>query len=353
MGITCALVVRWHSSKTANKLLIFFGVFVLASCSKPVTFAERPSAFSDDVFYQKNGGNKMDILVINDNSISMVKEQAEMGGKIQNLLDTLTLLDWRIAMTTTDVSNRALGLKGDLLATDSTNLRIIDRQTPRANAQFLELVSRPESIECYFPEYERPPSLCPSDYERPITAVSMAIAKAKSQNSDFFRDDADLALLFLTDEDEDFRESPEVDGKGTTAETLLNEFNQLWGRAKSLYAYGIIVKPEDSDCLESQQSGGFVSSFGSEVNKLIDLTGGLSGSICSEDYGQILSEVGDHMVDRGTSFMLRHRPVEHSFSLTLDPPQDIPWGVSGQVLYFAAPPARGTEIRTNYRYWTE
>jgi hypothetical protein len=97
----------WVRTVLGSTVLLAFSAG-LAGCS------ER--GFSDIFFtdiFQQSRVNQLDLLVVIDNSCSMVEEQGNLAGNFDQLIDTFATaeVDWTIAVTTTDVeADRFRGL---------------------------------------------------------------------------------------------------------------------------------------------------------------------------------------------------------------------------------------------------
>lgn len=328
--------------------------FILGACSEvsfsPAPPKEGPSTLEDstpdsgglgsisgeilEAFNQRSVVRKVDLLVIVDNSLSMAEEQSRLGARIQSFLNHLGRVDWQLAVTTTDVSTGPYGLKGSLLTMAGTSSMILNKNVPNYEQVFLDTVVRSETLNCV--------GSCPSADEQALRAAIMAMDKRNTDNRGFFRDDADLGLLILSDEDE-MSTGPAL---ATKPEAVLDHFRSIWGDSKDLYTYGIITLPGDVNCLGAQ---GRDASYGTHVSDLSDLTGGLTGSICSEEYGETLGQIGKNLIKLLDSLRLKAAPDEDSIMMLFDPPQpDVRWSVYENKIIFDVPPKSGTKIRVAY-----
>ncbi len=139
----------------------------------------------------------IDILVVVDNSPGMADEQQAFAAAIPSLIDSLNdaNYDWRLAVTTTDMTDPGqrgalqLGLTGSQ-GCPETVPRVVTRQTPDAR-----LVAA-----CKMIQGEQG-----SDFEQGFAAMRAALDLAVNgvePNASLLRDDARLVVIFLSDEDD-------------------------------------------------------------------------------------------------------------------------------------------------------
>ncbi len=285
--------------------------------------------FKSETFFQVDVP-QVDILFIDDNSRSMKKEQEKMGSRFSSFMKDLNDVDWHIGVTTTDITNGLYGLKGKLLDVDREGNRFITPQSPDPESLFLNTIVRPE-VSC-------PNDVCPSGNERPLEASIMAMRKHDGYNQGFFRDGVDLAIVVLTDEDEGSK------GSGKTGMDVLEEFKKIWGETKNIRGYGVITRPGDVECLNNQ--GTFYANY---IDTFITLTGGVTGSICDEDYSQSLERISEDVKDLILTFELSEKPFAETVQLTMEPEQSISWSLKGRKLIFETAPISNTKIMVDYQ----
>ncbi len=290
-------------------------------------------AFAES-FLQKSSVNKVDILFIVDNSISMKEEQRELGTKINKFLGTLDGVDWQIGITTTDVSSGMYGLQGGLLTFSGTSSTVLTKNVANYASKFLQTVVRSETISCNTHEN------CPSSDEQPINAAIMALLKSKTENKALFRSEASLAIVILSDEDE-LSTGPDFAAK---PQKLIDTFKGLWGPSKILSGYAIVIEPNDDNCLNAQN--GY---YGFHATDLAKLTGGLTGSICDADYSHILTRIGERVYNLAQAIELKYLPAKDSVKVKLIPAQNnIKWSIEGKKVMFSQAPKEGTQILVDY-----
>lgn len=289
-------------------------------------------------FNESETQSKVDVLFIVDNSRSMYEEQVKLGNRLDAFINNLARLDWRIAVTTTDTSDGPFGVKGSLVnITGQGSEKFITKNTPNYRNAFLKTVVRKELLDCTNPN-------CPSNDERPLEAAIMAMGKSNSDNAGFFRKDADLAIVVLSDEDE------RSNGAGAVStEVVLQTFRAIFGTRKTLSVYGIIIQPGDDVCLQEAllTNSAF---FGYSVSTLAARTEGVTGSICANDYSGTLSSIGGRVVELVKSVNLSKRPRPDTIQVQVTPADpSLLWTLSHeQTIVFNKPPQKGSKVDVYY-----
>lgn len=314
----------------------------------PINPAPRPSATpavkAIERFEQDQNANKVDILIVNDNSSSMEEEQKKMAERFGSFVGAIRTIDYRIAMTTTDLQSAKWNQNGRIMEWTGTGSKILTPFTPNAEGAFRATVKRNETIGCRQRSGGRD---CPSGNEEPLRATLLAIDQRATANKDLFRAGVDFVLIVLSDEDE------LSDGPVTATKPLevTEGFEAAFGRTKRFAAHGIIVQPGDQACKTEQEKqikepgGAF---FGTHVAELATMTNGTTSSICAPDYAKNLSAIGDQVRKLVSSFELQQEPVAGSVEVALTPDEKIPFTVEGKRVIFSRPPAAGTRVEVSY-----
>jgi hypothetical protein len=304
----------------------------------PTPPSPTPAAITSETFTQNSAG-KVDILVINDNSISMSADQKKMGARFGSFISALDDIDYQMAMTTTDLESKKYAQYGRIMNWSGTGNKILTNQTPNASNVFKNTMYRKESIGCVTVDN------CPSGNEQPLGAMVMAFAEREKANVGFLRKDADLAIVVLSDEDEMSDRGPGA----TTAREVMSAFNSSFPSGKRLSVHGIIVMPGDKACKALQDKEN-PAHYGTYVAELAGLTGGSISSICDDDYAKSLTSISEQVRKLTGSFELAHIPKAGTVKVTLTPSANIGWHVEGRKIIFDAPPAAETRIEVSYEY---
>ncbi len=288
-------------------------------------------------FNQDAGGNKVDILVISDDSYSMEADQKKLGAKFSSFVSALSSIDWHVGVTTTDLdSDNALKGRLDEFLPGQ---QVLLNSTPNAQKLFEKTVVR----KCNG-------MTCGSSNEQALGATVAAVNQAATVNQGFFRDNVDFAVLIITDEDE---MSNGRSNRAVRPEAVVEVVKRAWGDKKKFSAYGIIIKPDDEKCLNEQTGTKLPrvnasASYGRYVDNLAKLTGGATYSICAKDYGPPLKEISNKIRKLVHSFQLQSEPKPGSLQVQLSPAQEIGYHMEGKNLVFDEAPAPSTQINVSY-----
>ena len=276
------------------------------------------------------GKPQADILFVDDNSGSMSTEQGKMGDKFPDFISSLGSIDYRIAITTTDVSSdtnppSVANLNGALqdgkFIEFESGVNVLIPTLSNIAQLFAGAIKRPETLTCDSSGFKT----CPSPDERGIYAANLAVDRA---DPDFFRPNAHLAVVILSDEDERSRGGTitgfELEDQDMPANFVAN-VKAKFGEAKSLAVHAIIIKPGDETCLDEQNSQpGVRGSEGKKYAELANLTNGTIGSICSSNYGEEMGAIGSSVADAVNSIDLECAPIDDQVTTEVNPrPSDL------------------------------
>ncbi len=356
--------------KNFNKTLklIFTGsIFILlAACSGEVEFDEIPQAISLDTcesesclepgeeFIEKAGqtsvtqestGGQVDILIVVDNSYSMYDEQRKMGERFGDFIRTLRNVDWQVAFTTTDARTNYNSHRfgGRLLNLVGANGSVINKNTANLVQVFKDTIDRSGDQEgCDF-GFSEP---CASNNEEPLKAITQAIDLKDGASSSFFRNGSALAVIILSDEDEQ-----SIGGRNAIKPNqVIEKVRSSFGASKKFAAYGIIIKPQDQNCLAANQPDGVVATH---VYTLANLTGGITRSLCDNDYKPSMKAIS-HKVMRilkVSEISLPYKPLKKSLKVSFIPESNkVKWALKNKQLVFEDAPANDTEVVVDYLY---
>ncbi len=353
--------------KNLKKLFLISTItFGLSACSE-VEFTELPQTISlcetepcvapippDPELIEKSGqvtvdqeshGGKVDILVVVDNSISMYDEQQKMGDRFGDFIEELGDVDWQLAFTTTDARSgyNHPRFGGRLLDLVGTRGKILNKKTPNMLQIFKNTIDRSsDQYDCGF-GFDLP---CASNTEEPLKAIIQAVQLKDSTNQGFFRTNAALAVIVLSDENEESIGGRTATKPITVIETIKNSF----GDSKKFSVYGIIIQPEDGRCLAANQPDGV---FGTHVHSLAGLTGGITRSLCDADYRPSMKAISRDVkkILKVHEIVLDHRPVKNSVLVRFIPESNnVKWKVAGNKVVFEKAPADQTKIVVDFRY---
>lgn len=295
-------------------------------------------------FEQDQNANKVDILIINDNSASMDSEQKKMGMRFGSFVSAFNGIDYQIAMTTTDLDSAKWAQNGKIITWAGTTTKILTPRTPNASTVFSSTIQRNETIGCRDRNGGRD---CPSGNEQPLKAMMMAIDERYAANRDFFRSNVDLVVVVLSDEDE-LSTAP---SSATRPEQVIERVQAAFGSAQSFAVHGIIIRPGDTACKAEQDAQireGWGAAYGTRVDALATLTFGSTSSICDTDYAKNLAAISEKVRKLLSTFELDRDPKTGTVEVSLTPAQNIGHRVEGRRVIFNSAPAAGTRIEISY-----
>lgn len=315
-------------------LITLFSIFSLLSCSD-VKFASSKSdapqtspavtpptqAGTRDVNYSgivQVQNNKLDILLIVDDSNSMLADNQKLAARLTDFVANLqsSSIDWQMCATVT----RPLPINGN----PAWGLSIIwSNYTPVVGTPNWVLKSSPNLASVFTNTINNiGAGWAGTDDERGTKAAYWHIYNGDPRvatNSKCHRTDAALAMIIVSDEDirsvggDKTYEYYLGEHKPLESEdepnTLLNYVKDVFGATKRFTFNSIIVKPSDDTCMKEQDAGGAKSHYGIKYKQLSDMTGGKVGSICDENYSSNLNLFADSIEDSLSSIALECMPV--------------------------------------------
>ncbi len=264
--------------------------------------------------------NRADILIVIDNSGSMNPEQLNMATRFATFIDQLQGLDWRIAIVTTDMSADAYKKDGrfllfDKTAFNSTNANGSTNVVP--DFYFIHSGMTLAAAKSSFGKTIQRPASEGSGYEQGIAASLKAIQRSQSAanvvasapNRSFFRNDAVLSVLVVTDANETNNAGTQTQN---TPENWISSVRTIWP-SKPMAFNSIVVKSGDSACLAVNGN----EQYGVAYEQLSTLTGGIVGTVCASDYGSQLANMGQAVVSLSRIVNLSCAPVNQNKNATL------------------------------------
>ncbi len=307
----------------------------------------RKVIFSKDV---KLSDNKVDILLVVDDSNSMLPENQKLAQKLKGFVDDLSQsgLDWQFCATVT----RAQNINGSAFWGASKNWVnyvgspkwVLKLGATDPYAIFTNTINQIGA------------GWADTDDERAIKAAYSHVQY--SNNNNCHRAEASLAVIILSDEDERSIGGNKAfqyywsEWKTLEAEDSPSGFvakvKQTLGQNKSLTVNSIIVKPEDAACMASQDASGAKSHYGYKYQELSQLTQGYTGSICDADYSQSLYYFKDKIKRSISSIPLDCAPVGEINVVLTPTMQGVTTQVVNNTLIFNPEIPAGRNIKVEY-----
>lgn len=237
----------------------------------------------------------IDILFIIDISGSMDVERQNLATRINGFINKLLGLNWKIGIVTTEPGTdphddgRLAPLRFGTTIISPSKYTI----SPQDDPIFAQKTLADTMMKI--------PKADPAQ-EQGLLALKRAIERATSSspnltilpnpNPGFFRDNADLAAIVLSDENESGL---------TKAQDVLNVIGQTWGANKRFTFHSIIFKPGDTSgtggtCPTGRTNGYEYASLSEKTGSGI-VGGAVIGSICAPDYTTMLEKIGQSVKD--------------------------------------------------------
>lgn len=320
------------------------------------------------------GYGKVDILIVNDNSASMSFEQARLAPRFQNFIADLDSkkIDYRIAMTTTDVAGSGAGS----LIPFKSGVNYLTNQMSDRYTLFYSTIQRPETLACekfianwirnnggnresinssaYSSAYAQN---CPSGDERGVYAANLVV---NNNPSSFIRSDAHLAVIFLADEDERSglygNQGYYLDQMDQPSYLISNVKSKLGeDKYNSLSVHAIVVK--DNACLNQQNSqtldgysvttGMVTGSIGNVYLAFTNQGWGNAADICSSDYTTQLGQIRTKITERIKDIVLNcSNPTDLVVTVSGSP---VSHYMDGKTLKFNQYLTPGTSVSLSYK----
>lgn len=317
----------------------FVACLLLAACSpSSPKLVEKPPAKFEKVFDKTDTvlfTPKVDILFVIDNSDSMSKHQNNLAKNIKEYtaeLERSRVLDYHVGVITSSMDRWSPSESGKLVG----NPIVIGRNT-RDGARKLAanlMVGVGGSVT--------------EEFFAPVQAA-LSPHMAKRENAGFYRKEAFLALVFITDaDDQGYDQSPQ-------------EFHdylvKMKGVKEKVIYYGAFIPSEDDACDRSGEKKPV------RLEELLSpsMGDGTSFGLCDHDFGQKLAEIGSDLVKRVGRTLLLKRPPDVStievrygtqiipndarFGWTYDPARNAL--IFGKEIEFTEQPS-GTEVEVNF-----
>lgn len=381
---------------TKTCMLIILGSLTLLSCSKN-EFDAAPNASCVDSRNQFGDNScsitvdglntysyiiqtgAVDILFVVDNSFSMYEEQSRMADRFPGFIDSISNLNYQIAITTTDISGPSNGSKphnnnGALqdgkfikFATGKDYLSSSSDEISLIKTNFIDTIKRPETEKCKNSKNKE--LICPSWDERGIAALNLAF---KRNHSEFFRKNSHLAVVILSDEDERsqggtlYQPLESIDSSAN----LLGQMAKSFGAEKVMSVHSVIIQPGDESCRSQQknQVKHAPGNYGTRYNDLSNacerdgkddkcksllttsqIIKGAVGNICSNDYGRELGNIAEKI--KGIDFIqLPCEPVKDTLSIVYEEDKSpVLYSIKGTRVTFTTTVGAGVKIRPSFK----
>ncbi len=287
-----------------------------------------------DNFVQRSRG-AADVLLVVDNSSSLVEEQSRLRAAAPVLVDEARRrgVDAHFAVTSTGITvapapkfvcpGGAQGAEaGRFFPVDGSRPRIVTGATPNAAAV---LGDNTQVGYCH-------------ELEQGLEAMRLALSEPllSADNAGFLREDSSLAVIFVSDDE---------DKSGYPSETYADFLLALKGRGGAV-AHAIVYTGAE-ECREGV-------AVGLRYLEVVRATGGFALSECARDWAPLLRQMADRIFAPPAPFLLSGRPDASGLRVNVDgrPADPATWRYDAptNTVSFArgAEPPAGTRIEVGY-----
>ena len=300
--------------------------------NQSVVVRQRERPFHEKNFKQGQPGEKhredfvqlanrdLDILVVIDNSKSMAQEQRNLATKLEPLLSYVVDTNWRLAVITTD---------------DRSCIRDVisyDDDPSRLHSRFLSAIKA---------------GTRGSGNERGVYAAVKGLS-TKCRRGGWLRDKSTLALLIVSDED-NCSNGRGCQGKDGKPEFLIESLKDYRQPGVDARIYGLFWHPSQS---QSQCRTG--ENVAHQYAWLVEQTGGTWGSICDEDYSNVLGIMSKHLAGvMQSSYTLKYPPTNKLVVKLNGKVVSSGFKLVENVVQFDKPLPEDTKISFEYNYEPE
>lgn len=276
----------------AKTTLIIAGIF-LGACSSGVNF-DLP-ATSDNFAQNVTYNNKVDILWIVDNSSSMLKHQQTLSTQVPDLVAKLNSIkmDYHMAVITTSMGGASPD-GGKFIGSP----KYVTASTPN-------LVSTLQSRMIV--------GEAGSNNERGLESMERALSAnyLANEGQGFFRSDALLVVIALSDEDD----KSAVSNASTYYTNFLDGIKAPWVDGSRSWVFNFIgVIPTSSNCSTFND----YAESGLRFIDLVNESGGVQESICSTNLSSAVGNIRARIYQILTDFKLTKRPVIETISVVIN-----------------------------------
>lgn len=308
-----------RGTRLLGRSLSALGLSLFIGCSKG---ADSFSTLADSKTFKQSATlvpKPVDILWVVDNSGSMANSQANLAANFQSFIQRFQSLnyDFRMGVGTTDAflafdymnpSNNPSYINFSKLrdgaGTNSSGVFVMNPSTPNLQNVFITNIT--QGISGY-------------GDERAFSSIEAIFSN--SFNSDFRRSSAFLAIIIVSDEDDFSHDSNTyTDNYNDTSIKPIAYYKSyldtLTGSTADQRNYSVnAITIMDGACLA--QLADLSQKIGQRYMDLVDATGGIKGSLCS-NFGDTLNLISGSVLELSSNFILDRKPVPSSIEVTVN-----------------------------------
>lgn len=296
--------------------------------------------------------NKVDIVLIVDNSSSMMADNLKLADRLTNFVSQLesSAIDWQMCLTvTTYLPSNGTNYWG--MSINWSDYTATPRWVLKKGTSNLATVFRNTLLNNIATG-----SVNTND-ERAIKAAYWHVGYQQFNNC--YRSGAAKAYIIISDEDERsiggneaykyYSDEYKALEQDDMPSSFVDKVKSTLGSDVRLRVNSIVVKSDDPTCLQTQDNQGTKAHYGVKYEELSKMTGGGIGSICDNDYAANLSYFNDVINDSLASMPLECNPVDNNVSVTITPTLAVTTSIQGQSLLFSPSVPAGSTILAKYK----
>lgn len=302
-------------SQTAKALFTVLLAGQLIACEK---HASSFSLLPDQTNYVQSGetvSRKIDILWVIDNSGSMKSSQDNLAANFKSFITRLKSLnyDFHMAVTTTDTFMAKWANKPQLArvrdgskTAGHSGVFVMDQNTPDLEQVFITNITQGTA-----------------GYGDERAFSSFREALQSNLNADFRRQDAFLAVIIVSDEDDFSAETGSYLYQDYDSPLMhpitdyVTYLDSLTGNQGTRNFNVSAIAAYDQACLDKLNAEIPGRILGRRYAELVDATGGVKGSIC-DNFGDSLSVISDTIIELSSTFVLSRVPIEETIRVIVN-----------------------------------
>ena len=334
--------------------------------------------------FTQPGQVEVDILFMFDNSGSIDEEIGFIQSGFLTFADAIgtTNIDYRIGfglMTVKSQANNTLNnnsnpsddvpdVAGELISSRGIG-EFIDSDDVADNSELLTLIS--DDIQ-FIRSDPSMVSVVGKACEAAAHALDTIINPELGLNPTFLRDEAALAVIMVSDEDDAATNARFNDLCPTSVDPdnpfrfpqradTVSDYLALYREVKgaNFSIHGIITLPPTDDvCIAEGVDNDIEDNMGSvNLKEFADLTGGFTASVCTPDYSELLDGLGLRIIELSNSFRLRFPVDLTTLQVFLDGTElaesEYSYDAEGRAIQLTTAPSAGSTINVQYNVDTD
>ncbi len=226
--------------------------------------------------------NKLDILLVVDNSESMADIRSTLRSKLDLLISSVDNTDWSVGISSTDIKTTCIEA-------------LVKKDDPDRSNKFNQAI---DALQQTF-----------SQEQHDISKIALALSCSNelTGGKSWIREGSSVAVVIISDKDSLAKtyQDPNSQMLLSSDEYLLKQLNNIRTIKEGLRVYGIINIPNSSSCSKREQTNPGVI-----YSQLIHKTGGVEGSVCGSSIDSTLQVISSNISQSLTKhYKLKNTPV--------------------------------------------